>query len=140
QLLSLADTPYYHCISRCVRRAFLCGNDALTGSDFSHRRAWLVRRMRYMEKSFAIDVCAYAIMSNHYHLVLRINLDLAIRLTDRQVVERWGRLYRIPPWVRSHVQNLDMTDSLREKARSMIALWRKRLADLSWYMRTLNEY
>ena len=45
-LISLVDTPYYHCICRCVRRAFLCGEDPYTGKDFSYRRQWMVDRIR----------------------------------------------------------------------------------------------
>jgi len=66
QLIDLAATPYYHVISRCVRRAFLCGEDKLTGKNFDHRRQWLVDRVKLLSSIYSIDIAAYAIMSNHY--------------------------------------------------------------------------
>ena len=42
-LIVVESTPYYHCVARCVRRAFLCGIDTLTGQNYEHRRAWLGR-------------------------------------------------------------------------------------------------
>lgn len=61
QQICVQDTPYYHIVSRCVRRAFLCGEDALTGRSFEHRRQWLIDRIKKVASVFAIDVCSYAI-------------------------------------------------------------------------------
>ena len=72
----------YHCFSRCVRRAFLYGYDALTDRDFSHRKAWLVDRLRHLAAVFAIEVCAYAIMENHYHTILRTRPDIVASWSD----------------------------------------------------------
>lgn len=97
--VSLQDTAYYHCISRCVRRAFLCGEDKYSGQDFEHHRLWLVERMRLLSQVFAIDVCAYAIMSNHYHtnhLVLHVNTATAEPWSYKEVVQRWTTLYKTP--------------------------------------------
>jgi putative transposase len=79
----------YHCFSRCVRRAFLSGFDVLTGRDFSHRKGWLVDRLRHLAGIFAIDVCAYAIMENHYHTIVRTRPDIVAGWSDRELAIRW---------------------------------------------------
>ena len=73
QLIDLSVTPYYHCINRCVRRAFLCGKDKYSGRDYEGRKQSIIQRMKYLTEAFGIELCAYAIMSNHYHVVLHVN-------------------------------------------------------------------
>jgi hypothetical protein len=76
-LVSLEAAPYYHCISRYVSRAWLCGNDPYTGKSFEHRRQWVLDRLRKLTDIFAIDICACAILSNHYHVVLHVDSERA---------------------------------------------------------------
>ncbi len=139
-LISIADTPYYHCISRCVRRAFLCGEDKYSGQSFEHRRQWVVDRIQVLSNIFAIDICAYAIMSNHYHLVLHINEQEIDAYSDQDICHRWCRLYSCPVIV-SRWQLGELTSEAElDAALAIIAKWRKRLADISWFMRCLNEF
>jgi REP element-mobilizing transposase RayT len=71
--ISLTDTACYHCIARCVRRAFLCGVDDFSGRNYEHRRQWIVDKLKSLSSIFAIDICAYGVMSNHYHVILRVD-------------------------------------------------------------------
>jgi hypothetical protein len=82
----------YHCIARCVRRAFLCGLDPYTGQDYSHRKEWILDRLRELAGLFAIEVCGYSVMSNHLHLVLRIRPDIAGQWPADEIALRWCRV------------------------------------------------
>lgn len=137
--ISLDETPYYHCICRCVRRAFLCGFDRHTGQDYAHRRGWVVERLAALVAVFSIDLCAYAVMENHYHLVLRVDRSRALGWSDEQVVSHWTEIFACPDSVRSW-QEGSAGPAVAEVAKAQISIWRERLYDLSWFMKCLNEY
>ncbi|MBI3785889.1 MAG: hypothetical protein HY270_21055 [Deltaproteobacteria bacterium] len=131
QLVSLQATPYYHCVSRCVRRAFLCGQDELTARSFDHRKQWLAERMQLLSQIFAVDICAYGLMSNHFHVVVHIDRARAEAWSENEVAERYAKLFR---------HTVEKTRQLAQKEwRRKLGQWRKRLWDLSWFMRCLNE-
>lgn len=89
QLVDPEAPLFYHIVSRCVRRAWLCGFDRLTRKDYTHRKEWLVERLKVLGKAFAVDIYAYAVMSNHFHLVIHYNPKAPLGWTDLEVVDRW---------------------------------------------------
>ena len=141
-LVSLADTPWYHVVNRCVRRAFLCGHDAHSGQDFEHRRGWVETRIRELASVFAIDVAAYAVMSNHYHVVLRVDAARARGWSDEEVLRRWTQLFTGPLLVQQFLQPPQralMGQAQLEQVQALADTYRARLFELSWFMRVLNE-
>ncbi len=139
QLISLDTTPYYHCVSRCVRRAFLCGADPLTQQSYEHRRQWVEKRIEELAAIFAVDVAAYAVMSNHTHLVLHINSVKMHSWTDREVCERWHKLFKGTLLTQKYANQEPLEDIEAETVTATLAQWRLRLGDISWFMRCLNE-
>ncbi len=63
KLIDANTTPFYHVISRYVRRAFLCDEDKLTGRSYEHRRGWIVDKIKALSTIFCIDICAYALFA-----------------------------------------------------------------------------
>ena len=140
ELISLDATPYYHCISRCVRRAFLYGEDSLTGKNYEHRKVWVLERLCELASVFAIDICAYAVMSNHYHLVLRVDRTQAEAWDNRVVIERWSQPFKPTLLTSRYLREEPQTNAEIATAEEIIAQWRQRLMDISWFMRCLNEH
>ena len=135
-LVSLQDTPYYHCIGRCVRRAWLWGYDEYAGKDYSHRKQWVIEQLCSI---FPIEICAYAVMSNHYHLVLHVDSERARKWSREEVIERWTVLFRAPNLVKRWLRG-EAIEAERQTAEHIIEKWRARLVDISWFMRCLNEH
>ena len=137
--VSLEATPYYHCVSRCVRRAFLCGDDSVSKQNFDHRRAWIEARMGELAALFAINVCAYSVMSNHYHVVLHVDAEQAAQWDTPAVIERWSGLFSLPLLVQRFRDAEPLSQAEVDVVEDIVAEWRARLQDISWFMRCLNE-
>jgi REP element-mobilizing transposase RayT len=138
-LISLAETSYYHITSRCVRRAYLCGVDHYSGQNYEHRRQWVVDRIRLLSSLFAIDVCAYAVMSNHYHLVLKLCPEQIDDLSDEQIMERWCALFKGPLLVHRYRDGETLSVPERSTVSDIVKVWRGKLSSISWFMRCLNQ-
>ena len=63
-----------HLHNRTTRRCFLMGEDPISGKNFDHRKVWIENYLREFAASFGVDLLGFAILSNHFHLILRSGL------------------------------------------------------------------
>ena len=132
-------TPYYHVTSRCVRRAFLCGFDHATQTSYEHRRQWVEDRIRLLSSLFAIDICSYAIMSNHYHIVVKLCPEQADAWTEDDVMRRWLCLFHGTRLLQRYRKRQALSAPEQQTVSESLAVYKERLTDLSWFMKCLNE-
>jgi len=138
--IDLTATSFYHVINRCVRRSYLCGDDGVSGKNFDHRRQWLVDRFTTLSDVFSINIAAYAVMSNHYHLVLQVDKVTADAWSMDEVIERWYRLFNGHLLVDRYLSENEISQAHFDAVEKLVELWRARLYDISWYMKCLNEH
>ena len=138
QLISIEDTPYYHIVTRCVRRSFLCGKDKYSGKCFEHRRGLIVKRIKKLADVFNIDVCAYAVMSNHYHLVLKVNCTE--HWDEKRVLMHWSSLCEIIPLCRRFLNGEHLSKPELDMVYLQTDVYRKRLMCISDFMQLLNQH
>ena len=130
----------FHLINRCVRRTFLCGKDRRSGKDYSHRKEWIRERLEELAGIVSLDILGFAVLSNHLHVVVRTRPDIVKAWSDDEVALRWWRLFpqrrnengspAEPTEFELNAIRSD-TSGLKEK--------RRRLKDISWFMRCLAE-
>lgn len=136
-LIPEGSSGYFHCVNRCVRRSWLCGLDALTGRSFEHRRAWVEQRLLVLAEVFAVSIYAYAVMSNHMHVVMKLDAEAGNKWSDREVAERWCRLF--PNRDDKNEEQVALRTEHIEANPERVAKYRSRLTSLSWFMRCLAE-
>jgi hypothetical protein len=105
--ISLIDTPYYHCVTRCVRRSFLCGLDCYSRQSYEFRRGWVEKRLLFLSTLFAIDICAYAVMSNHVH----VDKNEASAWDVDEVLNRYHNLHKGTLLTQKHVRGDELSPS-----------------------------
>ena len=139
QQISLLDTQFYHICSRTVRKAFLCGVDKETGISFEHRRDWIEKRLFKLTQVFAIDICAHAVMHNHLHIVLHVDSEQVKNWSTGEVLTRWHQLFKGTVLTQKYQNNQALDKFQLAMVQSTADVYKKRLIDISWFMRSLNE-
>ena len=129
----------YHVTSRCVRRAWLCGYDDFTQRDYSYRKRWLVDRMKRLARCFAVEIFGYAVMDNHFHMVLRYDPKACESWTEEEVARRWVEAF--PPTAKG-----EMLEERKAEARQLLMedadgleRARRTLGSLSHFMKHLKQ-
>ncbi|MEM7407375.1 MAG: transposase [Pseudomonadota bacterium] len=121
----------YHLVSRCVRRAWLCGNRH--GESFAHRKRWIEERMLVLAESFAVDVLAYSVMSNHFHIVVYFDPTVCESWSDDEVARRWLRAFSTGVADQDGAKKALLADRVRLQS------CRRRLGSLSAFMQHLKQ-
>lgn len=134
------EVQVIHAVQRCVRRAFLCGEDVVSGKSFEHRRTWIRERMEFLASVFAVDCLTYTVLSNHLHVVLRSRPDVVATWADDDVARRWLKLFpkhRLKDGSADEASDEEIKMIVGQPER--LAEVRRRLSDVSWWMRCTAE-
>ena len=135
-----AQVQIVHVWNRCVRRAFLCGQDPLTGKDFEHRRLWARERLEHLASVFGIDCLTFSIMSNHTHQILRSRPDVVDTWSDQEVATRWLRISPKRDKQGQPIEPSDTDTNALVNDPKLLSLVRVRLSDVSWWMRYFSHH
>ncbi len=129
-----------HCYSRCVRRAYLCGEDEVTKRNYNHRRKWIADRLAILSENFGVEIISFAVMENHHHSMLRTRPDLALTWSPIEVALRWRAIF--PKRYKRNGIPIDPDKEAAELATDLarIEILRKRLSSVSWFNKALNEH
>ena len=139
-VLAAGEIQVVHCINRCVRRAYLCGQDPVTGTDYEHRRELIRERLDFLAGIMGIEVLGYSVMSDHFHCILRSRYDVVQTWSDQDEARKWWLL--CPARKTKEGLPADPTEfelnSIRSDTRGLKEK-RVRLSSISWFMRFLSE-
>jgi hypothetical protein len=140
EIFDPSEIATVHVMNRVVRRCFLMGIDAVTGKDYGHRKDWFAAELERVAALFGIDCLNFAILSNHFHLILRSRPDVVATWDDREVARRWLTLCPL----RTHEDGSPHSPTEPElnsivTDEDKLADLRLRLSNISWWMRLVCQ-
>lgn len=140
EVVDPTEVQVFHALNRTVRRCWLFGEDPLTGINYDHRKHWIEERLRHFAAHFGIDLLSFAILSNHYHLMLRSRPDVVATWDDTEVARRWMMICpnRKQKDGTACEPNKKELDAIRNCEQTLAEI-RLRLSDISWWMRLLDQ-
>jgi REP element-mobilizing transposase RayT len=139
RIVSPDITAYYHCTSRCVRGSFLCGRDQVTNKNYEHRRRWLRDRLIELAGIFRIRIGAFAIMENHFHVVLFLDFHNAAKIRSKEILQRWHKIFKGTEISQRYITGDYLTFAECRQLVKNISVWRRKLCDIGWFMRCVKE-
>ena len=140
ETLDPSEVTVAHIFTRVVRKCFLLGVDPTSGKNFDHRKVWIEHYLQHFAACFGIDLLGFTVLSNHFHLILRTRPDVVATWDDQEVARRWLMLCphrRKPdgsPAEPSEPELKSISGCPIKRAEI-----RKRLSDISWWMRLLCQ-
>ena len=140
EVFAADEIAIVHVMNRTVRRCFLLGDDPFSGKNFDHRKVWLDEQLIHQARHFGIDLLCQAILSNHFHLVLRSRPDVVAEWDDAEVARRWLMLCperRDKDGKSEEPSEFELNHICKDNARLKVI--RSRLSDISWWMRLLSQ-
>jgi hypothetical protein len=140
EVFAADEIAIVHVMNRTVRRCFLLGDDPVSGKNYDHRKQWLDDQLIHQARHFGIDLLCQAILSNHFHLVLRSRPDVVAEWSDTEVARRW--LMLCPERRDANGRPTEPSESEINhicKDKSRLKVIRSRLSDISWWMRLLSQ-
>ena len=140
EVFAADEVAIVHVMNRTVRRCFLLGDDAFSGKNFDHRKVWLDEQLIHQARHFGIDLLCQAILSNHFHLILRSRPDVVKEWSDVEIARRW--LMLCPQRRDEKRQPMEPTESEINSIvnnKEKLSTVRIRLSDISWWMRLLSQ-
>jgi len=88
EVLDPNEVAVAHVYNRTVRKCFLMDDDAVSGRNFDHRKVCIEEYLHRFAAAFGSDLLGFAILSNHFHLILRSRPDVVATWDDREVARR----------------------------------------------------
>jgi hypothetical protein len=82
------EVAVVHVMNRVVRRCYLLGDDPVSGKNYDHRKVMIENQLQRLAGAFGIDLLGFAIMSNHFHLILMSRPDVVSTWDDTEVARR----------------------------------------------------